>query len=120
MNGLVSSHELEDSTRSSPAAAAASARRSPRRSSRAGARVTLMGRDARASRLRSATSSPTIGEVQAASAVDVTQPEAVAPAFAGAAAAFGAVDILVNNAGQARGVAIHARPIWRCGNACSM
>jgi NAD(P)-dependent dehydrogenase (short-subunit alcohol dehydrogenase family) len=34
-------------------------------------------------------------------AVDVTQPESVASAFAGAAAAFGAVDILVNNAGQA-------------------
>jgi 3-hydroxybutyrate dehydrogenase len=65
----------------------------------AGARVTLMGRDA----ARLAYQSDKLahdGEVQV-QAVDVTQPESVASAFAGATAAFGAVDILVNNAGQA-------------------
>ncbi|SAL33654.1 3-oxoacyl-[acyl-carrier-protein] reductase [Caballeronia choica] len=65
----------------------------------AGARVTLMGRDAaRLAYQRDMLAHD--GEVQV-QAVDVTQPESVASAFAGAAAAFGAVDILVNNAGQA-------------------
>jgi 3-hydroxybutyrate dehydrogenase len=65
----------------------------------AGARVTLMGRDAaRLAYQRDKLAHD--GEVQV-QAVDVTQPESVASAFAGAAAAFGAVDILVNNAGQA-------------------
>jgi NAD(P)-dependent dehydrogenase (short-subunit alcohol dehydrogenase family) len=65
----------------------------------AGARVTLMGRDAgRLDYQRDKLDHE--GDVQV-QAVDVTQPDSVASAFSAAAAAFGAVDILVNNAGQA-------------------
>jgi 3-hydroxybutyrate dehydrogenase len=67
---------------------------------RAGARVTLMGRDAAklaAQRARLAE----FGEVGSAS-VDVGEPASIAQAFAAATQAFGAVDVLVNNAGQAQ------------------
>ncbi|QCP52160.1 SDR family oxidoreductase [Trinickia violacea] len=67
---------------------------------RAGARVTLMGRDAArldAQRARLAE----FGEV-ACVGVDVTQAESVADAFAAASQTFGVVDVLVNNAGQAK------------------
>jgi 3-hydroxybutyrate dehydrogenase len=67
---------------------------------RAGARVTLMGRDAArlaAQRERLAA----LGHVGCIG-MDVTQGESVAQAFVAAAEAFGAVDILVNNAGQAQ------------------
>jgi NAD(P)-dependent dehydrogenase (short-subunit alcohol dehydrogenase family) len=66
----------------------------------AGARVTLMGRDA-------AKLEAQRGELAAAGrvhcvAVDVTQQSAVEEAFASACDAFGPVDILINNAGQAQ------------------
>lgn len=67
---------------------------------RAGARVTLMGRDAaKLEAQREALSDA--GEVSAVS-VDVTQEAAVTAAFAEAATRLGAVDVLVNNAGQAQ------------------
>ncbi|TKC88429.1 SDR family oxidoreductase [Trinickia terrae] len=67
---------------------------------RAGARVTLMGRDA--ARLEwQRTRLAELGEVGCVS-VDVTQAESVTQAFAAATKAFDAVDVLVNNAGQAQ------------------
>ncbi|CAG4890472.1 SDR family NAD(P)-dependent oxidoreductase [Paraburkholderia saeva] len=67
---------------------------------RAGARVTLMGRDtARLEAQRAALSGS--GEVNVIS-VDVTQESAVTAAFAEATARLGAVDVLINNAGQAQ------------------
>jgi len=67
---------------------------------RAGARVTLMGRDpAKLAAQREALEAA--GQVEALS-VDVTQEAAVATAFAQAAERFGPVDVLVNNAGQAQ------------------
>ncbi|MGN6230771.1 MAG: SDR family NAD(P)-dependent oxidoreductase [Trinickia sp.] len=66
----------------------------------AGARVTLIGRDAEkleAQRQALGTAQPTHCE-----AADVTRPEAVERAFASATATLGPVDILVNNAGQAQ------------------
>lgn len=66
----------------------------------AGARVTLIGRDAEkleAQRQAIGTAQPTHCE-----AADVTRPEAVERAFASATATLGPVDILVNNAGQAQ------------------
>jgi NAD(P)-dependent dehydrogenase (short-subunit alcohol dehydrogenase family) len=66
----------------------------------AGARVTLMGRDA-------AKLETQRGELAAPArvhcvTVDVTQQDAVEEAFASARDAFGPVDILINNAGQAQ------------------
>jgi NAD(P)-dependent dehydrogenase (short-subunit alcohol dehydrogenase family) len=58
-----------------------------------GARVTLMARDASALEAAAAE----LGDGVAWQVVDVTDPESVAAAFAGA----GSIDILVNNAGQA-------------------
>ena len=67
---------------------------------RAGARVTLMGRDAaKLEAQREALSDA--GEVSAVS-VDVTQEAAVTAAFAEAITRLGAVEVLVNNAGQAQ------------------
>ena len=63
---------------------------------RAGARVTLMGRNARRLELQRARCRA-LGDVACIS-VDVTQEDAVAHAFSQA----GAVDILINNAGQAQ------------------
>jgi 3-hydroxybutyrate dehydrogenase len=66
----------------------------------AGARVTLMGRDAaklEAQRLQFASSNA----VHCAAA-DITAPDSVQAAFAKAREALGPVDILVNNAGQAQ------------------
>ncbi len=65
---------------------------------RAGARVTLMGRDA----TRLEAQCETLGEHAACVSVDVTDEHAVDAAFARAAEHFGTVDILVNNAGQAQ------------------
>lgn len=67
---------------------------------RAGARVTLMGRDA----TRLAAQRDTLGmpERVACVSVDVTQETAVTDAFAAASKRFGPIDILVNNAGQAQ------------------
>lgn len=69
---------------------------------RAGASLTLMGRDV--TRLDSAVHDLTEDPGIDARAVqcDVTDPESVAVAFASAAEALGAAHILVNNAGQAR------------------
>ena len=66
----------------------------------AGARVTLIGRDAE----KLAAQRQALGAAQAThcEAADVTRPEAVAHAFASATAAFGPIDMLVNNAGQAQ------------------
>ncbi|WP_242538954.1 SDR family NAD(P)-dependent oxidoreductase [Trinickia acidisoli] len=66
----------------------------------AGARVTLMGRDAAKLEAQRAE----LGKSHAIHcvAVDVTQPDAVADAFASARDALGPIDILVNNAGQAQ------------------
>lgn len=68
----------------------------------AGARVTVLGRsqsDARA--LRALAGSDEAATRLHAVAADVSEPEAVAAAFAAARARFGAIDTLVNNAGQA-------------------
>jgi NAD(P)-dependent dehydrogenase (short-subunit alcohol dehydrogenase family) len=67
---------------------------------RAGARVTLMGRDA--ARLDVQRASLGGAENVACASVDVTDEAAVHAAFAQAVAGFGTVDILVNNAGQAQ------------------
>ncbi|WP_407668247.1 SDR family NAD(P)-dependent oxidoreductase [Paraburkholderia ferrariae] len=67
---------------------------------RAGARVTLMGRDA--ARLETQRAALAGGENIACASVDVTGEGAVEAAFAQAVERFGAVDILVNNAGQAQ------------------
>ncbi|WP_415914089.1 SDR family NAD(P)-dependent oxidoreductase [Paraburkholderia sp. J12] len=67
---------------------------------RAGARVTLMGRDA--ARLEAQRAALAGGENIACASVDVTDEDAVEAAFAQTAERFGAVDILVNNAGQAQ------------------
>ncbi|WP_411190851.1 SDR family NAD(P)-dependent oxidoreductase [Paraburkholderia sp. B3] len=67
---------------------------------RAGARVTLMGRDA--ARLEAQRSMLGDTEYVACESADVTDENAVDTAFARAAERFGAVDILVNNAGQAQ------------------
>jgi NAD(P)-dependent dehydrogenase (short-subunit alcohol dehydrogenase family) len=65
----------------------------------AGARVTLMGRDAaRLAYQRDRLAAE--GEVNVQT-LDVTQADSVRDAFAAASAALGPVDILVNNAGQA-------------------
>ncbi|WP_274389230.1 SDR family NAD(P)-dependent oxidoreductase [Paraburkholderia tagetis] len=70
---------------------------------RAGARVTLMGRDAaKLDAQRDALSAALGGGAQIACvSVDVTDEDAVSAAFARAADGLGAIDILVNNAGQA-------------------
>ena len=65
----------------------------------AGARVTLMGRDA--ARLETQRAALGGGEHIACVSVDVTDEDAVNAAFAHAAEGLGAIDILVNNAGQA-------------------
>lgn len=68
---------------------------------RAGSRVTVMGRDT--ARLQHATAALEAAGYSAHMVrCDVTDPEAVAVAFASAADAFGPASILVNNAGQAR------------------
>lgn len=66
----------------------------------AGARVTLMGRDA--ARLDAQRAALRSGEMVACVSVDITDEDAVNAAFKRAAEGFGAVDILVNNAGQAQ------------------
>ncbi|RAR67791.1 NAD(P)-dependent dehydrogenase (short-subunit alcohol dehydrogenase family) [Paraburkholderia unamae] len=66
----------------------------------AGARVTLMGRDA--ARLDAQRSALGGGERVACVSVDITDEEGVSAAFARAAGALGDVDILMNNAGQAQ------------------
>jgi len=66
---------------------------------RAGARVTLMGRDA--AKLEAQRSALGGGEQIACVSADVTDEDAVNAAFARAADGLGAIDILVNNAGQA-------------------
>jgi NAD(P)-dependent dehydrogenase (short-subunit alcohol dehydrogenase family) len=67
---------------------------------RAGARVTLMGRDV--TRLQAQRASlAEFGEVECLS-VDVTQTQSVTTAFATACNTFGSIDVLVNNAGQAK------------------
>ncbi|MEX3939661.1 SDR family NAD(P)-dependent oxidoreductase [Paraburkholderia sp. BR10937] len=66
----------------------------------AGARVTLMGRDA--ARLDAQRAALGGGENVACVSVDITDEDAVNAAFARAAETLGAVDILVNNAGQAQ------------------
>ena len=66
----------------------------------AGARVTLMGRDAaKLETQREALAAP--GRIHCVT-VDVTQPAAVEEAFASARDTLGPVDILINNAGQAQ------------------
>ena len=72
---------------------------------RAGARVTLMGRDAarlEAQRAALAANGSHGNEHVACLSVDITAEAAVEDAFAQAAERFGTVDILVNNAGQAQ------------------
>ncbi|QBQ99308.1 MULTISPECIES: SDR family NAD(P)-dependent oxidoreductase [Paraburkholderia] len=66
---------------------------------RAGARVTLMGRDA--AKLDAQRVALGGGERIACVSVDVIDEDAVSAAFARAADGLGAIDILVNNAGQA-------------------
>jgi len=66
----------------------------------AGARVTLMGRDA--SKLAAQRESLAAYDDVGCVTMDVTTPEAIEQAFAAAAQAMGPVDILVNNAGQAQ------------------
>ncbi|PYE28075.1 NAD(P)-dependent dehydrogenase (short-subunit alcohol dehydrogenase family) [Paraburkholderia silvatlantica] len=66
----------------------------------AGARVTLMGRDA--ARLDAQRAALGGGEQVACVFVDITDEDAVNAAFARAEQTLGAVDILVNNAGQAQ------------------
>lgn len=66
----------------------------------AGARVTLMGRDA--ARLDAQRAALGGGEQVACVFVDITVEDAVNAAFARAEQTLGAVDILVNNAGQAQ------------------
>ncbi len=66
----------------------------------AGARITLMGRDAAKLEAQRAELGAS-GAIHCA-LVDVTEPDAVAEAFASARDALGPVDILVNNAGQAQ------------------
>ncbi|MFC6140521.1 SDR family NAD(P)-dependent oxidoreductase [Paraburkholderia silvatlantica] len=66
----------------------------------AGARVTLMGRDA--ARLDAQRAALGGGEQVACVCVDITDEDAVNAAFARAEQTLGAVDILVNNAGQAQ------------------
>jgi 3-hydroxybutyrate dehydrogenase len=66
----------------------------------AGARVTLMGRDAARLEAQRASLGDT-GRVECVS-VDVTNEDAVEAAFAQAVEKLGAIDILVNNAGQAQ------------------
>ncbi|QGZ63221.1 SDR family NAD(P)-dependent oxidoreductase [Paraburkholderia acidisoli] len=65
----------------------------------AGARVTLMGRDA--TRLEAQKTALGGGDNVACVSVDIANEEAVTAAFAQAVAALGEIDILVNNAGQA-------------------
>jgi NAD(P)-dependent dehydrogenase (short-subunit alcohol dehydrogenase family) len=68
---------------------------------RAGARVTLMGRDAqRLAAQREILSA--YGEIVACISVDVCDESAVNKAFSEASSIAGAVDVLVNNAGQAQ------------------
>lgn len=67
---------------------------------KAGARVTLMGRDA--TRLEAQKSVLNGGENVACVSVDITSEEAVSAAFEQATQALGEIDILVNNAGQAQ------------------
>ena len=67
---------------------------------RAGARVTLMGRDA--TRLTAQSDRLAAPDSVNSVSVDVAQEAAVGTAFATAVARFGPVDILVNNAGQAQ------------------
>lgn len=67
---------------------------------RDGASVTLLGRDGAALDAAVTALAP-LGAV-GRQAADVSQPDALGPAFAAAARAFGPVAILVNNAGQAR------------------
>jgi 3-hydroxybutyrate dehydrogenase len=68
---------------------------------RAGARVTLMGRDAqRLAAQRESLSA--YGEIAACISVDVCDESAVNKAFSEASSIAGAVDVLVNNAGQAQ------------------
>lgn len=67
---------------------------------RAGARVTLMGRDG--ARLESWRVTLGGGENVACVSVDISDETAVDAAFAHAAEGFGTVDVLVNNAGQAQ------------------
>ncbi|MBV8261022.1 MAG: SDR family NAD(P)-dependent oxidoreductase, partial [Paraburkholderia sp.] len=67
---------------------------------RAGARVTLMGRDA--ARLDAQRATLGGGENVACVSTDITDENAVKAAFSRAAEKLGAVDILVNNAGQAQ------------------
>ncbi|TAM02730.1 MAG: SDR family oxidoreductase [Paraburkholderia sp.] len=67
---------------------------------RAGARVTLMGRDA--ARLETRRTALGGGENVACVSVDVSDETTVDAAFAHATQGFGTVDVLVNNAGQAQ------------------
>lgn len=67
---------------------------------KAGARVTLMGRDA--TRLEAQKSVLNGGENVACVSVDITSEEAVSAAFEQATQALGEIGILVNNAGQAQ------------------
>jgi len=67
---------------------------------RAGARVTLMGRDA--ARLEAQRASLGDADKVACVSVDVTDEAAVEAAFTQAAEQLGAIDVLVNNAGQAQ------------------
>jgi NAD(P)-dependent dehydrogenase (short-subunit alcohol dehydrogenase family) len=66
-----------------------------------GADITLMGRTASTIEAHAETLRQSAGVRAQAIVCDVTQPEAVRRAFAGASAKFGVVAILVNNAGQA-------------------
>lgn len=72
----------------------------------AGARVTLMGRDGRklAAQRERLTAFDDVGCV----AMDVSEADSVAQAFAAASQAMGPVDILVNNAGQAQAASFAA------------
>lgn len=68
---------------------------------RAGARVTLMGRDAKRLDAQRETLNA-YGEIAACISVDVSDESAVNKAFSEASSIAGAVDVLVNNAGQAQ------------------